>query len=549
MSTMKYEQPEKVIIEHVQGSKASQREEFNLDTLTEIVIGRDPSVSVLYDANRETLVSRRHTRIVQSPKDPNIFTIEDLNSRNGTYVNGTKVIGAQRLYPGDQVEIGKGGPKLKFTLYPESNLYTEAAGVPETSWAPKSSASSQDDSNYAMSVGDRSGADRAAVSPREARILETKKKNRRFLTGIGVLAVLVSAVLFLLNRPEFSQLTPVPDSFATGSSELEVSEIASQTKGAVVYIEAGWKLIFTSTGQQLYHYHFNTEEHGRVPAFVRIPLSDGSVRLEPYLTTEPRRGVPIGGEHRGTGFIVSEKGHILTNRHVAASWETQYGFPEGSRRGYLVDRKGQIQMSNGQRSVVDAPKNWVPARSKQAGHILQGGFEGRNDYLYVTLATQSQRHAANLTSVSDVHDAAAIKIDLPIDLEHIKYEDNYDSIEAGEEVVVVGYPAVSPAVYGVVRSQDTFNRESRVRVIPDPTITQGIVSRVIRGYPQSESSEQLYSNIGDVYQLDINATGAGNSGGPVLNKSGEVIAIFFAGNSTITFAVPIRYGLEVLGIQ
>ena len=62
------------------------------------------------------------------------------------------------------------------------------------------------------------------------------------------------------------------------------------------------------------------------------------------------------------------------------------------------------------------------------------------------------------------------------------------------------------------------------------------------------------SVIGDAYQLQINTTGAGNSGGPVFDDHGRVIAIFFAGlrdvqGTAVTFAVPIRYGQELMGVK
>jgi S1-C subfamily serine protease len=57
--------------------------------------------------------------------------------------------------------------------------------------------------------------------------------------------------------------------------------------------------------------------------------------------------------------------------------------------------------------------------------------------------------------------------------------------------------------------------------------------------------------MGDVYQLTVNSTGSGNSGGPVFNDRGEVVAIFYAGRAyggaQVTFAVPIRYALALLG--
>jgi len=76
----------------------------------------------------------------------------------------------------------------------------------------------------------------------------------------------------------------------------------------------------------------------------------------------------------------------------------------------------------------------------------------------------------------------------------------------------------------------------------------GNIGRVIRG--AAGLTEATYSSFGDVYQLTVNSTGAGNSGGPVFDESGRVIGIFTSSMTTdvkITFAVPIRYGIELMG--
>ena len=59
--------------------------------------------------------------------------------------------------------------------------------------------------------------------------------------------------------------------------------------------------------------------------------------------------------------------------------------------------------------------------------------------------------------------------------------------------------------------------------------------------------------MGDVYQLTVNTTGSGNSGGPVFNDKGQVIGLLTYGKSDqsgtqISFAVPIKYGRELMDI-
>ncbi|HVG24213.1 MAG TPA: FHA domain-containing protein, partial [Thermoanaerobaculia bacterium] len=67
----------------------------------ESIIGRAPDCAItITDAS----ISSRHARVVRSGEG---FTIEDLGSRNGTFVNGEKVDKPRLLGDGDVVRVGK----------------------------------------------------------------------------------------------------------------------------------------------------------------------------------------------------------------------------------------------------------------------------------------------------------------------------------------------------------------------------------------------------------------------------------------------------------
>jgi len=64
------------------------------------IIGRDPDAAVWIDS---AVVSRRHAQLLV--RDGRV-TVEDLGSRNGTFVNGTRLTGASPLAHGDEIRIG-----------------------------------------------------------------------------------------------------------------------------------------------------------------------------------------------------------------------------------------------------------------------------------------------------------------------------------------------------------------------------------------------------------------------------------------------------------
>ncbi|MGD9127211.1 MAG: SpoIIE family protein phosphatase [Planctomycetia bacterium] len=70
----------------------------------ETVLGRNPDCDIVLEVGA---VSRRHARIIAEEKDggPKRFFIEDLKSRNGTYVNEVKVEGRVELNDHDQIQV------------------------------------------------------------------------------------------------------------------------------------------------------------------------------------------------------------------------------------------------------------------------------------------------------------------------------------------------------------------------------------------------------------------------------------------------------------
>jgi serine protease Do len=557
---------ERVVFRHLSGSKANQVEEFPLERLGEIVIGRDPSAQLRYDSDRDDLVGRQHAKIVQDSGDPYRFTIVDLNSRNGTFVNRQRILGSVVIAPGDVLQFGPGGPEVEFDVDPlPAQLVKKtrvvgqsAAGVPTRA--------------VGLVGPETSGESRAPIGRQtvERMVTQAKRDTKRtaYAVTAAIAAVLLLAVGVLIYRENAARVADqqrVTDTIAAQAGELKRNaaltpeQIARAYTDANVRIEVGWKLIETESSSLVYHEYYVEEKRDKpaadksekiqpIPLYLRLP--DGTI--EPALTSERgayRQNRPIGGRHRGSGFVVTNDGFILTNRHVAATWETAYRELDP---GLLFDMQTR-KLSKLERPPMD----WVPANSRLLGRRAISGKNvvGRLDYLDVVFPKTTRRNPARLAGVSDRHDVAMIKIDAPQPLKTVELFDNYDSVQAGMAATVMGYPGVSPEEGFWKPSQDVFSRDPQVLAVADPTVTPGAIGRVVKGEakPVTAGEGGYSSEFGDVYQLTINATGGGNSGGPMFDDKGRVIGIFFAartmGNTTISFAVPIRYGLELMSIN
>ena len=109
---------DRVILRHVRGSKANQVDEYSRATFRVLLLGRDPHADVCFAGAADRRVSRRHALMACDETNPDHFIITDLQSRNGTYVNGERITGVRSLVPGDRIQFGEDGPEIEFDLVP-----------------------------------------------------------------------------------------------------------------------------------------------------------------------------------------------------------------------------------------------------------------------------------------------------------------------------------------------------------------------------------------------------------------------------------------------
>lgn len=95
---------EKPVLTVIEGKYAHQHWVLDKD---ELIIGRDDICDIVLP---ERQISRQHIRIFKGETQ---YFLEDLASRNGTWVNNHKIEGTRELYDGDEIHIAL-AVKLQF---------------------------------------------------------------------------------------------------------------------------------------------------------------------------------------------------------------------------------------------------------------------------------------------------------------------------------------------------------------------------------------------------------------------------------------------------
>jgi S1-C subfamily serine protease/pSer/pThr/pTyr-binding forkhead associated (FHA) protein len=584
------------------GSKVNQVEQFPGDSITELSIGRDPDATILFDAVRDDMVSRRHAVIAITHGNPLGFKISDLGSSNGTFRNGEKIGSETELLPGDTVELGVGGPKFTFDVEPRPGNFVARTRLMDAAGSA---------ATRVIDTGDDGPLRATAMLPTEPEVKPTVGRNTVMhmlseqrqatsrvamyaLASILIVIGIVGGALYYATQTSVSeqneklavQYARVEEQSNQLHKDLGANslEIADKYANATVLIKVQWGLYDRETGKTLFHKTFCEEYTCRssivIPAYVRW-----KGKLHRWLTTEDEghSNYKVGASGSASGFVIGDQGLILTNKHVAAGWSidydkyTNYETEAGPSKGVglrfdtaeripqfnqIPERRRQAEYEKFIRSHTFRPSEqdlrWQP--DEDGGPVFANSqplvigdsvhqFDGKDEELVVRFPDSRMDVNARLVRASTETDAALVKIDATQSLATIPFAEG-DNVKEGERVVVLGYPSFSVQNVAIIPTIEHGQARQRIEDIPHPTVTEGIISNISRPR-RREGDITLVGKMGDEYQLTV-TTGPGNSGGPVFNASGKVIGLLTyrsARETNVSYAVPIKFGRDLMKLQ
>ena len=589
----------RIVIRHLSGSKVNQIDQFDLAGLQEITLGRDPKSTVAYDLQRDDAVSRRHA-VIRIKNDKELyFRLADLNSSNGTMLNGERIGGEVELLPDDVIELGSGGPRFTFDVQPRpaslpsrtrtmgavdaaatrvvAATNAEAAATAERSVVPDTQ--QRGVAATAASTGSTSSTlSRPVGKATILRMLTDERRSSRqvwvaALAAVLVLAIAGGGIIWWHGQNVATQLQQQVAAQAARSEAIrsEAADALAKSIGlkpadikrlgeSTVYIHDQWELYDRGSGRQIFQKMVKVGDDV-LPAIVR--LEDG--RLVRWLTLDSDRTSfyrPVGGDHTGSGFVINEQGFILTNKHVASSWGSVYedfqnnSWSRGSVYTIRSDRHETMKNVDGVRNL----NQWIP---ENGGYLFEAAranpisnderdFYGRNSVLTVQFPGTRDEINATFLRASGEADVAEIKVDSTQSLSKLELADD-NTVQIGQKIILLGYPGVSQETYGVQQSTEGGRVRDKVVYIPEPTVTEGVVAKLPTksDHRDQNNGMTMIGSTGDTYQLDIFA-GPGHSGGPVIDSTGKVIAIMSMRRVSaehVSFAVPVSYVRELLQPQ
>lgn len=485
---------------------------------TRIRLGRGHECEVQPVEARDTIVSRVHAELSVGPSGG--LVLRDAQSKNGTFLNGQRVVQPIPVRLGDKIMLGQGGPVL--LVEGMGTAPQKVALGPKTVRGMISDALAQAKEERRKGGRGSTAFMKAIAGERRLRWLSSLMLVLVLLLGGGVYGV-----YWLLSRQlehtKQALRTAEDSSRAEGErlrrelaaaraaaapaadvETLRLQLVAAESRTA--QLQAALDRAQQALGQQVAAGEARREEAQRDLERMREQLAAAERRApSPGLIDSLRRAVTTAEAQtlsldaklraiRGTDFA----GIAQQTQAAVGLITVALGSDRFDGTGFVISPDGYMLT------------NW---------HVVADSAHAEPDTVWVTMADQSVGRYADVVARSRERDIALIRIR--------GYQGSYltaidwagTKARQGEPAALIGYPAGS----GFARDRASVVRTS---------MTAGILSRVTA----------------DLIQFDGMTTG-GSSGSPVFNADGEVISIHRAGlrqGPGFALSVPVKYTIPLM---
>jgi len=268
--------------------------------------------------------------------------------------------------------------------------------------------------------------------------------------------------------------------------------VLGKNSGGVCFIIGTYGFVEKGSGKSLRYAGLDSQGE---------PLKDASGQVHLVIGDQ---GVPLTRSYTGSGFLVSQQGQILTNRHVVEPW-----------MGDETDKQ-----------------------------IIQEGFEAIR--LFFVAYFPGDEHAYALTVLKNSSTADVSLLEMKLGEHHPPVLTlSHDKPRMGEPILLLGYPGGYDALLA------RYSAQTIKSVVAEHPSSPGQLSQALarRNLIRPISTQ---GHLGDVLKdrlvYDAQTT-HGGSGGPILNSRGEVIGINFAileSFSGSNFGVPVDHARNLL---
>ena len=454
------------------GARAGQIEAFRKGY---IGLGRHPLSDVRFDAERDLDVSSRHAAIVRKTEG---FVLQDLGSRNGTFVNAQRVTADTLLRDGDVIGFGANGPALEFAVIEtEADLPATAAaeGLAERASSPRE----------VIQAAPRQTSPRPSTGVRiRAEVTRQTAQLRRTTKVLIVLLLIVGTGFTWMQwdgrrrANELRQLQLRADSLMSESRAL-AAHFQSELQGVRDALKA------------------SQDETTRLRRELGASGGDASsvARLRTELDAAERRQHALAGAVGGVDY------RAISHRNQDAVAIVLVEYTDGERysgTAFAFDSLGT--MVTNKHILVGEDGTKTPRR---LGVI----FSGSTQFWHGELVGVSPEADIGVFRVS-------IKGGTPRVVGLARTREG-GGLERGDPVAILGYPL----------GFDLPMEARGGQPIAEPTLTVGTVSKALTA----------------VVQVDAYGA-PGSSGSPIFDREGKVIAMLYGGEresqGKIIFAVP-----------